>query len=285
MNTFQRYMSLLSISIAMMFKLNAAEVSIDNQWVEIEDSMLRVNFRIIMPSIELRGNQTMVFTPMVITAEKSERLPQVVLGRRAALLAYQRRVDPLYGRPSVRRPYQMVRISRDGWQQVDYCVTTQYQSWMDSATIDLYSTLQQCLNNPRDKFVANIYSRHIHEVASEPINYESSLLFEFDSSRFNSERERNREVVSRVDELINSGAVVKITLVGYASPIGSDEYNRQLSRERVYAVMNYFVDRYGASTPAIEMSWMGDDWSEERGAVSEDRYPMLQCVEITLTTQ
>lgn len=86
-----------------------------------------------------------------------------------------------------------------------------------------------------------------------PSTEERKVYFEFDSS------ELDPDARARLDNLarqLTSGEVRDVKIVGYADPMGTDEYNKSLSNRRARTVQNYLTER-GVNTQVGELAALG----------------------------
>ena len=70
--------------------------------------------------------------------------------------------------------------------------------------------------------------------------------------------------IERVAAFLNENQNVNVTVNGYASPEGTEEYNLKLSQQRADAVKHILVDKYGISPSRIAAlgHGVGDIFSE-----------------------
>lgn len=91
----------------------------------------------------------------------------------------------------------------------------------------------------------------------------------FDTNKYNI----NEDSKATLDKLI---AVFKeypdtnILVVGHTDSVGAEEYNMTLSKNRAYAVTNYFVDN-GISSSRLTTNWFGETQPVEDNATAEGR--------------
>ena len=70
--------------------------------------------------------------------------------------------------------------------------------------------------------------------------------------------------IERVAAYLNDNPNVNITVNGYASPEGTEEYNQKLSQRRADAVKSILVDKYGIDASRVTAigHGVGDIFSE-----------------------
>ena len=114
-------------------------------------------------------------------------------------------------------------------------------------------TVQNQLNEARNKEV---------EAAGQTIKIlESVVAFPFNQSDVQASQMPSLEHVANY---LKSNPDASITVNGYASPEGTEEYNLQLSQRRADAVKNILVDKYGIAASHINAigHGVGDIFSE-----------------------
>ena len=114
-------------------------------------------------------------------------------------------------------------------------------------------TVQNQLNEARNKEV---------EAAGQTIKIlESVVAFPFNQSDVQASQMPSLEHVANY---LKSNPDASITVNGYASPEGTEEYNLQLSQRRADAVKNILVDKYGIAASRINAigHGVGDIFSE-----------------------
>ena len=114
-------------------------------------------------------------------------------------------------------------------------------------------TVQNQLNEARNKEV---------EAAGQTIKIlESVVAFPFNQSEVQASQMPSLEHVANY---LKSNPDASITVNGYASPEGTEEYNLQLSQRRADAVKNILVDKYGIAASRINAigHGVGDIFSE-----------------------
>lgn len=87
-----------------------------------------------------------------------------------------------------------------------------------------------------------------------PSTEERKVYFEFDSSDLDADARARLDNLARQ---LQSGEVRDVKIVGYADPIGTNEYNQSLSSRRARAVQAYLGER-GVSTQVGEMAALGE---------------------------
>lgn len=93
------------------------------------------------------------------------------------------------------------------------------------------------------------------QIVRQRVTLETDAYFGFDSAELTDEgRERLDELAQRVNEVEEPD----IQITGHTDPIGDEQYNEQLSRERAEAVRNYLVQS-GVGEDAIEVAARGEE--------------------------
>ena len=89
-------------------------------------------------------------------------------------------------------------------------------------------------------------------------------------------RHANSGVVQRIDEIMNradadSASVLRgITVIGAASPEGSEAINRRLSERRAHRLFDYFSSSFSVPDTLLTFRFLGRDWAGLRSLVEGD---------------
>ena len=89
-------------------------------------------------------------------------------------------------------------------------------------------------------------------------------------------RHANSGLVQRIDEIMNradadSASVLRgITVIGAASPEGSEAINRRLSERRAHRLFDYFSSSFSVPDTLLTFRFLGRDWAGLRSLVEGD---------------
>lgn len=83
---------------------------------------------------------------------------------------------------------------------------------------------------------------------------DKAVLFRFDSYKVDKDQMINLYDVAQFVKETNE----PITVVGYADPTGSDQYNQTLSERRAKAVVDVLTNKYGVPSELISVEWKGE---------------------------
>jgi len=81
------------------------------------------------------------------------------------------------------------------------------------------------------------------------------VFFDFDGRKPKSDHDAD---FSAIREFINGKSEYLVTLRGYACSIGGEEYNLRLAKERVEAIKNILISRYGVDGAHVESFFYGE---------------------------
>lgn len=93
------------------------------------------------------------------------------------------------------------------------------------------------------------------QMVRQQVTLETDAYFDFDSAELS---EEGRGRLDQLAERFNEVEEPSVRVTGYTDPIGDEEYNRQLSRERAEAVKDYLVQA-GVAQEAIEVAGRGEE--------------------------
>lgn len=83
-----------------------------------------------------------------------------------------------------------------------------------------------------------------------------TVLFDFDKAVVDAEAQQNLNTLSNV--LKSSDDVRRANIVGYADPIGTNDYNQKLSERRAQAVKEYMANQGYLNTRVTEVRALGE---------------------------
>jgi outer membrane protein OmpA-like peptidoglycan-associated protein len=103
-----------------------------------------------------------------------------------------------------------------------------------------------------------------------------TVYFNFNSAALTTEA--RQKLSSLASMLRKANDIESITVVGYADMIGSDSYNRDLSRRRANAVRSYLQSRGVKQARNVTVRGLGENNSVTRCSDVEDRNARIRCL-------
>lgn len=246
------------------------------------DGVMNVSMGLDLIGLELKGNQAVVLTPVIVNGENSLELPAVsVYGRTRWYQHVRSGRRPLGGEDALvvsysKRPHLL-----------EYSQDVPYQEWMDGARVELRRADYGCCgkavaesttaNNPAGsnaKVTEKSYQPVFHYVKpaveqSKVREASATAYVVYQSGRtdiqyaLSSNRAELAKITSLIDSVRNDAdiTVSQITFKGYASPEGAYRSNEQLAKGRVEALRNYIRGLYNFSSDLVSVSYEPEDWA------------------------
>ena len=105
--------------------------------------------------------------------------------------------------------------------------------------------------------LANEEVRHLESEEFDTLNIlPRSVNIKFDFNIFTLDEE-DRDLLSKVVHIVNNDKDLYMTLIGHTCSIGSEGYNKDLSKERAISAKKYLLSK-GIPEKRIEIRWMGE---------------------------
>ncbi|MCH5177786.1 MAG: DUF3868 domain-containing protein [Prevotellaceae bacterium] len=262
-------------------------VKINGLDVYRQNDNMNVEFVADFSDIRLKKNHQIVYTPVLTTADGSERLAldKIVLnGRNVAI------VEERSPKTRVQGAAATLRRKNGAAQSFTYSTTQPYQPWMDDATLylaedvcgcgDLQSQNSMLLTHfdntpiqPTD-FVAALVEPQVeqpkirHEKGSAYVDFVVNQ-FDIRPSYRNNHAEIGK-IISSIDVVKNDGnvSITDITIHGYASPEGSYAHNTYLAANRTKALTDYVRTLYFIPANTFKAESTPENWDGLRAFVS-----------------
>ena len=125
---------------------------------------------------------------------------------------------------------------------------------------------------PEPKLVKRVVQERTLEDA------EKTVYFEFDSAELTPDSRQRLDYLA--NELRGADDVREAHVVGYADPIGTSSYNKQLSEERAAAVENYINQRGYLKTKRPEVRGLGEEYAKSNNCdTSMSREARIACLQ------
>ena len=280
-----------------------------NELAQRGDS-LYVDMAVTTEGRNVPSRMSAVFTPVLVSGERSLALPAVsLMGRnsyrnhRRALALMSAKERGAYEKSA---PYYVVPDYK-GDSRMDYRLALPYEAWMSSAQLTLQRidcgcgkssvtdvrllagkvSLEEVIVIERHRIEPHLaYIRPEAEaVKSRAEQGESFLDFAVGKTSVNPEFGRNAaelEKIRRMIDLVQDDkdlTIKRIVIVGYASPEGSLAMNERLSEGRAKALRDYLQSRYPAIPGSLySIRFGGENWDDLVEAVQTSDMPDKQAV-------
>ena len=98
---------------------------------------------------------------------------------------------------------------------------------------------------------------------------ENSGVF-FDTNKYNINI-KSKETLNKLSGILIEYSDTNVIVVGHTDSVGDEEYNMTLSKNRAYAVTNYFVQEKGLMSSRLTTNWFGESKPMNDNSTSEGR--------------
>lgn len=261
-----------------------------------EVEKLRVTMDMDIEGLKLKGQQMLVLTPQIQSADKSQTvfLPQIVLAGNTRLKMLKRQIK--FGHmPETFTPKSELYKAKDFREKgvVSYTTEVDYKSWMRKATFGIVETIEGCASCMQpstagftplftikaDPYIPSFASSYVApEVEAVKQRAESlEAFFNYRVARYEllKDYKGNKAELQRVDQFVRTITedkdltVSDFSIVGYASPEGNFAKNLTLSDNRAKTFASYLKSEYNISNSQMKVTGKGEDWDGLKEAVAK----------------
>ncbi len=252
-------------------------VRTENVKAKAAAGLLVVQWRMVMDSLQMRSNQTLVFTPVIEDGKgNTEVMRSVMVNGRNQHLVYLRNGSKNYP--------DAIEIQRKNHtsQAYDYCETTDCQPWMTNATVRINVDTCGCGNltgksagkpaeiNPHWENKCFTAFAQPQVAADDPVlSLQGKAYLDFPVNRtelhpdYHNNPSELHKIMQTIDTVRNNANVeiTSISIHGYASPEGSYQNNERLAQGRAATLKNYVMRQYDLPASIYHVSATPEDWA------------------------
>ena len=248
-------------------------VRVEQTTVDRSRQHLTLSMKMRLDSLRLRSNNTLVFTPVVTTAEGEKALPKIVInGRRQQIMTERGTYGNRYGSDAT-----IVRRTNGKPQTVDYTATipvsdklSEYSVRLDEdvcgcGDVDTASTNHYPLvswQQPKASFVRP----KAEAVKIRHLDKRAYIDFPVDQITLYPDYRRNPEQLDSIVNTINALKadnnleVSAINIHGYASPESPYEHNAYLAKNRAKTLTEFVRRQVALPASLFSVSSTPEDW-------------------------
>lgn len=285
------------------------EINFRDKEVIRENREVRLDMTIDMSELRLRAQHTVALVPVLVSKDGNleQAFPPVVIDGRTRGKVYLRSeclksVDspPFHDSDA----QAIICLDNRRERNYEYTASLPYKRWMLDGRIEIREYVSGCLNcglsasgqamPEASPALASFTPEYVLETMvpkPEPVKVREEIKTarlqfiqnsrEIDPSYKNNKAEldsvfRSIDMVKTDPDLIITG----IYITGYASPEGSESYNRQLSQDRAEALAGIAMKDSGLDASLWHVDGFGEDWAGLREEVL--KHPLLLDIERTL---
>ncbi|MDN4753474.1 DUF3868 domain-containing protein [Porphyromonadaceae bacterium W3.11] len=287
------------------------EIQVKDVEVSQKSGSVTVLMNIILDDLKIRSNDVIYLSPALRKSGSDEILkvlpPVQVAGRKRAIVLDRMKSTGLAAGQNLSPLTELTHRNGKG-ESIPYSYTMPRESWMEHADLIFVETVHGCadcfvrddikvlltpfISEPyKPKYLLTYITPEVEPVKARADKHSASFNFVVDRHELRRDYKNNANELARVDKVMKevlSNKDIKVTefaIIGYASPEGSFEYNRQLAERRAYAFAEYLASEHGVKKNQVKVTGHGEDWEGLTKALESSTLPKkAQLLEIIKKT-
>ena len=285
------------------------EIKIEDRQVSRKNKEVELKMVVDLSGLDIHTQHTVALIPVLVSRDgnrEAQFSPVVIDGktRNRVYLRAQRFKNmelPPYHDGSAQT---VIRRTNGKEQSYDYRASLPYERWMLNGRIELRERVSGCANcgkgesgvelaDSKEALAAFVpqYSMEYVQPAYEEVKARAEtrtarLQFRQNSAKIDPAFKNNRDELNTVTssiEVVKENKDLTITgiyITGYASPEGSVDYNKRLSKSRADALAAYAQKDTRVDASLWHVTGVGEDWDGLR--VEVEKHPKLLKIEEVL---
>ena len=257
----------------------AQEIKIKDKIVEKADTSLVIGMTFDLDSLEVRGDRSIVCTPVIVRDDSIRPLTPVIINGRSRHILYERN-----GRNLIENKEIELRRRNGEKQKVDYQTRTPYAKWMEKSEVALITDECGCgwdsLQSTRSPlFAINLaepivlkpflcyQTPKVEAVKARAKEGSAFLDFPVNKITIYPDYRNNPQELRAIRETVESvrndkyATITEVYIKGYASPEGSYSNNAYLAENRAKALRDYVKGLYHFDQAAFTVDFEPEDWA------------------------
>ena len=257
----------------------AQEIKIKDKIVEKADTSLVIGMTFDLDSLEVRGDRSIVCTPVIVRDDSIRPLTPVIINGRSRHILYERT-----GRNLIENKEIELRRRNGEKQKVDYQTRTPYAKWMEKSEVALITDECGCgwdsLQSTRSPlFAINLaepivlkpflcyQTPKVEAVKARAKEGSAFLDFPVNKTTIYPDYRNNPQELRAIRETVESvrndkyATITEVYIKGYASPEGSYSNNAYLAENRAKALRDYVKGLYHFDQAAFTVDFEPEDWA------------------------
>ena len=304
MNTMKRYLSILTLVLAVVLHTHAADdngkIITRNVSVQQNGQKVVATLDIVLDSLQLSNNRQVFVTPVLKGSNEDDmvRFPTVLVNGRNMQYVYERSgLNAEAEKEYEDNVCQVVRRNNGKSQVIQYAKTIDSMPWMEKQELTFALVLDHCGCGVKDaedqtdplsisfRPVYNFYTAYITPpVTEQPVSIHegrSRVQFEVNKTDLhtdvyickNGQRIDNRAQLKVIEDSIAYALsnpnveLASINICGFASPESPYTHNEFLATNRSRALALYLGTRYNLPQDRCTYGSVPENWSEFRDQV------------------
>lgn len=256
---------------------------------QADSLFIKMDIELIGKTIE--DDRYVTLTPMLQSAEREKRLPEVRINGKDRHAIYLRERHFIKNKTyEVAQPYAVVKTGVYNNQTINYVFAGLFEDWMEYAQLNIEVDICGCGGHIQQISVEKLSIPLVMDVPEEPkiqdIVIAPYVAFVTPPSELKKRSESkdvfldfpvnktniipgygsNYQELSKIESVIReintdkNIQVTKITIIGYASPEGNSVHNTNLSYKRAEALRAYLSAKVNMPYGVFHVEGRGEDW-------------------------
>lgn len=257
----------------------AQEIKIKDKIVEKADTSLVIGMTFDLDSLEVRGDRSIVCTPVIVRDDSIRPLTPMIINGRSRHILYERT-----GRNLIENKEIELRRRNGEKQKVDYQTRTPFAKWMEKSEVALITDECGCgwdsLQSTRSPlFAINLaepivlkpflcyQTPKVEAVKARAKEGSAFLDFPVNKITIYPDYRNNPQELRAIRETVESvrndkyATITEVYIKGYASPEGSYSNNAYLAENRAKALRDYVKGLYHFDRAAFTVDFEPEDWA------------------------
>lgn len=257
----------------------AQEIKIKDKIVEKADTSLVIGMTFDLDSLEVRGDRSIVCTPVIVRDDSIRPLTPVIINGRSRHILYERT-----GRNLIENKEIELRRRNGEKQKVDYQTRTPFAKWMEKSEVAFITDECGCgwdsLQSTRSPlFAINLaepivlkpflcyQTPKVEAVKARAKEGSAFLDFPVNKTTIYPDYRNNPQELRAIRETVESvrndkyATITEVYIKGYASPEGSYSNNAYLAENRAKALRDYVKGLYHFDQAAFTVDFEPEDWA------------------------
>lgn len=259
------------------------EVSIENVALVQEGELFQVDMLMGLQSLDVKANQAVILTPVLVHDTDSLELPSVGIYGRTRYYQYQRGA----GDGMISGPREIFFKASEAPDSYSYSQIVPFSKWMDGSTLVVRRTDYGCCRRMTAQasgdfatftgawFPELVYVTPAAKATkTREINGSAFVDFPVNVSEIRPDYRSNRAELGKITASIDTvktdrdATVTSVWLKGYASPEGPWDNNVRLARERTESLKGYVNRLYSFPSGIMKTDYEPEDWDGLRKYVA-----------------
>lgn len=283
---------IISISATAQQKGYKGNMSVEPLQLEQKGDSLHIKLFFDVNGVRVDSRRSISLFPVLVASQIQIPLSEVMVKGRSDYKLHKRHLALMNkserAKYELTAPYAIIKgyKSKDA-KTIEYNKVIPYESWMANARMDIQEDLCGCGNPPRTIAISTLINKVQPEAQIEPYQInptlayvipqletikhremtgEAFLDFVVDKTDIRPNYMNNPQELKKITDMITKVkadkdiTVSSISVIGYASPEGSIENNKYLSKERAKALAGYLTSLFDYPHSLYKIEYGEENW-------------------------